>query len=176
MAERIAGHGRGFGGPGHSRNFFHDHHFLGQVLGCVPGGLPATLGIFLPTFVFVAISNPWIPRLRESAVIERFLNGENVASLALMAGAAWQTGRASVISRMVDAIREKLDSIYLSVSNSLCVAERGIPGNRPDVHGNRVHDVLGQQRRIHRMGEGGKFLPPVQNAFPDRIRNQDGHA
>lgn len=77
--------------------FFTTATFIGYVLGGMPGGLLATLGIFLPAFVFVAVSNPYIPRIRNSFRVGRFLDGVNVASLALMAGAAWQTGKASVV-------------------------------------------------------------------------------
>jgi chromate transporter len=84
--------------------FFTTATFIGHILGGVPGGLLATLGIFLPAFVFVAISNPWIPRLRNSAALGRLLDGANTASLALMAGAAWQTGRASVIDGTTGAL------------------------------------------------------------------------
>ena len=40
--------------------------FIGYILGGLPGALLATLGIFLPSFIFVAVSNPLIPRLRNS--------------------------------------------------------------------------------------------------------------
>jgi chromate transporter len=76
--------------------FFTTATFIGYLLGGMPGGLLATLGIFLPAFIFVAISNPWIPRLRRSKPLGRLLDGINVAALALMAGAAWQMGKASV--------------------------------------------------------------------------------
>jgi len=49
------------------------------------GGLVATVGIFLPAFVFVAASGPLVPRLRRSRLVGAFLDGINVASLALMA-------------------------------------------------------------------------------------------
>jgi chromate transporter len=84
--------------------FFTTATFIGHILGGVPGGLLATLGIFLPAFVFVAVSNPWIPRLRDSAALGRLLDGVNAASLALMAGAAWQTGRASVMDATTGAL------------------------------------------------------------------------
>jgi chromate transporter len=76
--------------------FFTTASFIGYLLGGVPGGLLATLGIFLPAFCLVAVSNPFLPRLRKSPALGRFLDGVNVASLALMAGAAWQMGKAAV--------------------------------------------------------------------------------
>jgi chromate transporter len=69
--------------------------FVGYVLAGVPGALLATLGIFLPSFVFVAASNPLIPRLRRSRWAAGFLDGVNVASLGLMAAVTWYLGRAA---------------------------------------------------------------------------------
>ncbi len=77
--------------------FFTTASFVGYLLGGVPGGLLATLGIFLPAFVFVAASNPWLPRIRKTPALGRLLDGVNAASLALMTGAAWQTGRSSIV-------------------------------------------------------------------------------
>jgi chromate transporter len=45
----------------------------------------ATVGIFLPAFVFVALSAPLVPRLRRSPAAGAFLDAVTVASLALMA-------------------------------------------------------------------------------------------
>ncbi len=70
--------------------------FVGYLLAGVPGALLATVGIFLPAFVFVAITGPLIPRLRESPILAGLLDGANVVSLALMAGVTWQLGRASI--------------------------------------------------------------------------------
>jgi chromate transporter len=71
--------------------------FIGYVLAGVPGALLATVGIFLPGFVFVVLTGPIIPRLRNSPVLAGLLDGANVASLALMAGVTWQLGRASLV-------------------------------------------------------------------------------
>jgi chromate transporter len=71
--------------------------FIGYLLAGVPGAVLATVGIFLPGFVFVALTGPMIPRLRDSSVLAGLLDGVNVASLALMAGVTWQLGRASLV-------------------------------------------------------------------------------
>lgn len=71
--------------------------FIGYVLGGLPGALVATAGIFLPSFAFVAISNPVIPKMRGSPWVGAFLDGVNVASLGLMGAVTWQLGRASLI-------------------------------------------------------------------------------
>ncbi len=71
--------------------------FIGYVLGGLPGACLATLGIFLPSFIFVAISNPIIPRLRNSPWAGGALDGVNAAALGLMAAVTWQLGRASLV-------------------------------------------------------------------------------
>jgi chromate transporter len=71
--------------------------FIGYVLAGPSGALLATAGIFLPAFIFVALSGPLVPKLRASPVAGAFLDGVNVASLALMAVVTLQLGRAALI-------------------------------------------------------------------------------
>jgi chromate transporter len=71
--------------------------FIGWVLAGPGGALVATVGIFLPAFVFVALSGPLVPRLRGSPRAAAFLDGVNVASLALMAVVTVQLGRAALV-------------------------------------------------------------------------------
>lgn len=71
--------------------------FIGYLLGGIPGGLLATLGIFLPSFVFVAISNPLVPKIRNSEWVRGLLDGVNVASLGLMAAVIWVLGRGALV-------------------------------------------------------------------------------
>lgn len=59
--------------------------FIGYMISGWAGAVVATVGIFLPSFIFVALSNPLIPRLRSSKWISAFLDAVNVASVALMA-------------------------------------------------------------------------------------------
>ncbi len=78
--------------------------FIGYLLGGVPGALLATLGIFLPSFVFVAISNPLIPRIRNSPWASGLLDGVNAVALGLMAAVTWQLGRASIVDPLTVAL------------------------------------------------------------------------
>lgn len=71
--------------------------FVGYVLGGASGAAVATLGIFLPAFVFVGLSGVLLPRLRHSPTAGAVLDGVNVASLALMAVVSWQLGRAALV-------------------------------------------------------------------------------
>ncbi len=78
--------------------------FIGYVLGGPAGAAVATIGIFLPAFVFVALSGPLVPRIRRSRPAGAFLDGVNVASLALMAVVTWQLGRAALIDKLTIAL------------------------------------------------------------------------
>ncbi len=71
--------------------------FIGYVLAGPVGACLATTGIFLPSFVFVALSAPLIPRLRQSKMAGAFLDGVNVASLALMAAVTWHLARTAFV-------------------------------------------------------------------------------
>ena len=71
--------------------------FLGYLLRGPVGAAVATVGIFLPAFLLVAVSGPLIPYIRRSATAGAFLDGVNVASLALMAAVSYQLGRAAIV-------------------------------------------------------------------------------
>jgi chromate transporter len=71
--------------------------FVGYFLGGFRGAVVATVGIFLPAFVFVALSGPLVPWIRRSPVAGAFLDGVNVASIALMALVTVQLARAAIV-------------------------------------------------------------------------------
>jgi chromate transporter len=71
--------------------------FVGYLLAGHPGAIAATVGIFLPAFVLVALVNPWVPKLRRSVWASGFLDGVNAASLGLMAVVTWKLGVAAVV-------------------------------------------------------------------------------
>lgn len=101
--------------------------FIGYLLGGVPGAVLATLGIFLPAFIFVVITNPYIPRLRQSRWAGALLDGVNVASLGLMAGVTLQLGQASLIDPLtivmmilavVVLVRYKINATWLVLAGA----------------------------------------------------------
>jgi chromate transporter len=71
--------------------------FIGYVLAGGSGAAAATLGIFLPAFVFVAISGPLVPRLRRSPLAGAVLDGVNAAPLALMGVVAARLGASALV-------------------------------------------------------------------------------
>jgi chromate transporter len=78
--------------------------FIGYVLGGPSGAAAATIGIFVPAFVFVALSGPLVPLLRRSPVAGAVLNGVTVGSVALMAVVSWQLGRAALIDGVTTGV------------------------------------------------------------------------
>jgi chromate transporter len=102
--------------------------FIGYILGGLPGAMLATLGIFLPSFIFVAISNPFIPKIRSSARAGALLDGVNVASLGLMAAVTWMLARSSLtdiftvllaIVCFVLLVRFKVNSTWLIAAGAI---------------------------------------------------------
>jgi chromate transporter len=71
--------------------------FVGYVTGGFRGALLATLGIFLPSFVFVAIVFPLIPKLKSSTSARIFLDGINAATMGLMAAVSWLLARGAIV-------------------------------------------------------------------------------
>ena len=102
--------------------------FVGYILAGTPGALVATLGIFLPAFVFVAISTPFIPRLRRSPWFGALLDGINVASLGLMAAVTIQLAQAAILDlatmllalvAFVLLVRYKINSAWLVLGGAV---------------------------------------------------------
>ncbi len=102
--------------------------FIGYLLAGLPGALIATAGIFLPSFILVAIGSQVVPFLRRSAIAGAFLDGVIVASLALMAVVAWSLGRGAVIDlptsllasgSAILLIRFRLNSLWLVLGGAL---------------------------------------------------------
>ncbi len=73
--------------------------FIGYQLDGFSGALLATLGIFIPSFVFVRILNPIMPRLRKSVLASSFLDFVNVASVAIMLLVALKMGHENLGNR-----------------------------------------------------------------------------
>jgi chromate transporter len=78
--------------------------FIGYVVGGVSGALLSTLAIFLPSFVFVAVLFPLVPRLRASPWTASLLDGVNAAALGLMAAVTWQLGQAAIVDALTAVV------------------------------------------------------------------------
>jgi chromate transporter len=102
--------------------------FIGYLLGGARGATVATIGIFLPAFVFVAASGPLLPIVRRSAGARAVLDGVNVASLALMAAVTIQLARSAVVgptaialvvASAIALIRFKVSAAWLVLAGAL---------------------------------------------------------
>jgi chromate transporter len=71
--------------------------FIGYLIEGTPGALVATIGIFLPAFILVALLNPFISKLRQSIIMSSFLDGVNVASWGLMAVVSIKLGFSAIV-------------------------------------------------------------------------------
>ena len=104
--------------------------FIGFLLAGTRGALVATLGIFLPAFVFVALSGPLIPRLRASRMAGAFLDGVNAGSLALMAVVTAQLARAAIVDLPTTVIAAASAFLLMRyrVSSAWLVVGGGVAG------------------------------------------------
>jgi chromate transporter len=102
--------------------------FIGYLLAGPKGAVLATIGIFLPAFVFVAISGPLVPRIRKSPLAGAFLDGVNIGSLALMLVVTYELGRTALIDPItiglavlsaILLIRYRLNSAWLVLGGAI---------------------------------------------------------
>ncbi|WP_188931429.1 chromate efflux transporter [Puia dinghuensis] len=103
--------------------------FIGWQMGGWQGALTATVAIFLPSFLFVALLNPLMPRLRRSALFSAFLDGVNVASVAIIAAVCvsfgkavlddWRTVLIAILSAGVVFGLPKINSVFVVIGGSL---------------------------------------------------------
>lgn len=108
--------------------FFTVATFIGYLLAGWRGAALATLGMFLPAFVYVGATAGFLPKLRKSPVASAFLDGVNAAAVALMAFVGWQFARASLINvpgavlAIVSAVlvfRYKINSAWLVLGGAI---------------------------------------------------------
>jgi len=111
--------------------------FVGYLVAGLPGAVLATIGIFLPSFVFVALLTRIVDRIRDRAWSAALLDGVNAAALALMAGVTVQLGRAALIDPLTGALgvgallllwRTRLNSAWLIAAGAAVGAARSLLG------------------------------------------------
>jgi chromate transporter len=102
--------------------------FIGYVLAGLPGALLATLGIFLPSFIFIALIHPVASRLRRSPWTATLLDGVNISALALMTGVLLQLGQHALTDVLTwilalvalgILLRFKLNSVWLILAGAV---------------------------------------------------------
>ena len=103
--------------------------FIGWQLNGFWGAIAATVGIFLPSFLLVALLNPLIPRMRKSKVIAAFLDAINIASVAVIAAVCvemgkdtltdWRTVLIAVMSIVAVFYFRKMNSAFIVIGGAL---------------------------------------------------------
>lgn len=103
--------------------------FIGYQINGLSGALIATIGIFIPSFLFVALLNPLVKRMRSSATFSAFLDAVNVASVAIIASICylmgketitdWRTILIALLSITLTFSFRKINSAYIVIGSSL---------------------------------------------------------
>jgi len=103
--------------------------FVGYILQGWTGALAATLGIFLPSFLFIMILYPIIPRLRKSPYTAAFLDSVNAAAVAVMLSvsitmtrdlaADWRAALIMLLGLLMVFAFKKLSSVYIILGGAV---------------------------------------------------------
>lgn len=103
--------------------------FVGYQMNGFSGALVATLAIFLPSFVFVALLNPLVKKLRNSSAFSVFLDAVNVSSVAIIIAICIRMGKESIvdwrtlfialISMLIVFKYKKINSAFIVVGGAL---------------------------------------------------------
>jgi chromate transporter len=102
--------------------------FIGYLLAGHLGAIAATVGIFLPSFIFVALVTPWVPQLRRSIWFGSWLDGVNVGAWGAIAVVAYRLGVdtlvnwQSVVIAIVSSLllwRWKINVIWLMLGSAM---------------------------------------------------------
>lgn len=103
--------------------------FIGWQMNGWAGAIAATLGIFLPSFFFVLILNPLIPKMRKSKIIRAVLDAVNVAAVALILAVCvemgkdtltdWRTILIAIISLVIVFALKKMNSAFIVLGGGL---------------------------------------------------------
>ena len=103
--------------------------FIGYQLSGIWGAVAATVGIFLPSFLFVLLLNPLVPKMRKSLFLKHFLNSVNVAAVAVMVAVLivmsidtlydWRAIVIAVISFIVTFGFKKVNAMWTVIGGAL---------------------------------------------------------
>lgn len=103
--------------------------FIGYQINDFYGALVATIGIFLPSFAFVALLNPLVTKMRNSKLFSSFLDAVNVTSVAIIISVCiamgkeiitdWKTILIAALSIAFLLKFKKLNSAFVVIGGSL---------------------------------------------------------
>lgn len=103
--------------------------FIGYQINGLTGAIVSTIGIFLPSFIFVALLNPLVKKMRNSKLFSAFLDAVNVASVAIIISVCfsmgkdtitdWRTITIAVLSIALTFGYRKINSAFIVLGGSL---------------------------------------------------------
>jgi chromate transporter len=103
--------------------------FIGYQMNGLSGAIVATIGIFLPSFLFVALLNPLVKKMRNSKPFSVFLDGVNVASVAIIVAICfqmgsdvitdWRTILIAILSALINFKYKKINSAFIVLGGSI---------------------------------------------------------
>lgn len=105
--------------------------FIGYQINGWTGAAVSTIGIFLPSFIFVALLNPLVRKMRNSLLFSSFLDAVNVASVAIIVAICYQMGRESITdwrTIVIGILSLILTFSFRKVNSALVVMGGGIVG------------------------------------------------
>ncbi len=104
--------------------------FIGYDLGGFTGAAIATVGIFLPAFLFVALAAPLLPRIAKHATLMDILHGVSLAAIGLLIGVTIVLGRTAVdsVSTAVIAILAAIALLVFRINSALVILVGGVIG------------------------------------------------
>lgn len=105
--------------------------FVGWQLGGVGGAFAATAGIFLPSFLFVALLHPLIPKMRRSKAMSAFLDAVNIAAVAVILVVCIDMGRETLSdwrSILIAVASFVVTLVFKNVNNALIVIGGAVAG------------------------------------------------
>jgi chromate transporter len=96
--------------------------FIGYLLAGLSGASVATLGIFLPAFVLVAMTHGIVRKARQISWAQGFLDGVNAASIALILVVTWSLGRAAIVDVVTAVVAIASFGLLFRVSSIWLIA------------------------------------------------------
>jgi len=135
---------------GYLRGFDLYHNTAGAVCGAVV----ATVSIFLPSFVLVAVVGPLLPRIRRNPLARGAFDGMNAAVVALIAGGRRSAGRQNTLAAHRSESRNRGDRVHHSASLE-CERDLAHPRRR----GGRIAGFRGRASRALRTAVFSASLP-----------------
>lgn len=105
--------------------------FVGYQINGISGAVISTIAIFLPSFIFVAILNPLVKKMRNSKPFSVFLDGVNVASIAIIVSICYQLGKETITdwrTILIATISILITFNYKKINSALVVLGGSILG------------------------------------------------